>query len=194
MTKIKGTLKKDGKELTALRSSVEGLIGHTVRTSSDFAELSETIQEKIHEYVSVNTLKRIWNYIDDGNVPSISTLSVISRFLGFNNWDAFLTNLDRTATSQAFVGDGIRCDSLAVGDKVAISWSPNRKLVIMYTGENSFIVKESYNSKLVEGDTFKCMYFIDNQPLFIDELMHEGFDKPMSYICGKQGGVQVERL
>lgn len=194
MTKIKGTLQKDGKELTALRSSIEEVFGRTVKTSSDFAELSDTIQEKIHEYVSVNTLKRIWNYINDGNVPSYSTLSVLSRFLGFNDWDAFLINLDRTATSQEFVGEGIRCDQLSVGDRIAISWTPNRRIVIMCTGENSFIVVESQNSKLAEGDTFKCMCFFENQPLFMDELMHVGFEKPMSYICGKKGGVQVQRL
>ena len=75
MTKVKGVLKKDGKELTALRKCVETQIGHSIKNSSDFAELSDTIQNEIREYVSVNTLKRIWNYINDGNVPSNSTLS-----------------------------------------------------------------------------------------------------------------------
>lgn len=64
MTKVKGVLKKDGKELTALRKCVETQIGHSIKNSSDFAELSDTIQNEIREYVSVNTLKRIWNYIN----------------------------------------------------------------------------------------------------------------------------------
>ena len=39
MTKVKGVLKKDGKELTALRKCVETQIGHSIKNSSDFAEL-----------------------------------------------------------------------------------------------------------------------------------------------------------
>ncbi len=194
MTKIKGTLEKNGKELTALRTYIEEAVGHPIKKSADFSELSGMIQDKIREYVSVNTLKRIWNYIDDGNVPSYTTLSVLSRFLGFADWDAFLTNLDQTATSQEFVTDGIRSDSLTEGDLLTITWQPNRKIVIMYVGDNTFMVKESYNSKLTVNDTFKCLYFFDNQPLFIDELMHVGFDKPVSYICGKKGGVRVAVL
>ena len=86
MSKSRGKLKKDGRELTALRSCVESTMGHTMATSNDFVELSERIQTKIHEYVSVNTLKRIWNFIDDGNVPSVTTLSLLARFLDFKNW------------------------------------------------------------------------------------------------------------
>lgn len=194
MTKVKGVLKKDGKELTALRKCVETQIGHSIRNSSDFAELSDSIQNKIREYVSVNTLKRIWNYINDGNVPSNSTLSILSRYVGFNDWDSFLTNLDRTATSQEFIGDGIRCDMLNEEDRVEVTWTPNRKIVIRYTGENGFVVEESVNSKLAVGDTFRCMCMFNQQPLFLDQLMHEGFDKPMSYICGKKGGVNVVLL
>lgn len=192
MTKVKGVLKKDGKELTALRECVETQIGHSIKNSSDFAELSDTIQNEIREYVSVNTLKRIWNYINDGNVPSNSTLSILSRYVGFNDWESFLTNLDRTATSQEFIGDGIRCDMLNEDDRVEVTWTPNRKIVIRYTGENCFVVEESVNSKLAVGDTFRCMCMFNQQPLFLDELIHEGFDKRMSYICGKKGGVNVE--
>lgn len=194
MAKIKGTLEKNGKELTALRTYIEEAVGHSIRKSADFSELSGIIQDKIREYVSVNTLKRIWNYIDDGNVPSRTTLSVLSRFLGFSDWDAFLTNLDQTATSQEFVTDSVKSEDLSVGDRLSLIWQPNRKIVIEYVGDNSFIVRESHNSKLSVNDTFKCLYIFDNQPLFIDELMHIGFDKPMSYICGKKGGVKVSIL
>ena len=194
MSKSRGKLKKAGRELTALRSCVESTMGHTMATSNDFVELSERIQTKIHEYVSVNTLKRIWNFIDDGNVPSVTTLSLLARFLDFKNWEAFLVHLDHTATSQEFLGKGIRSNSLKKGDRLKITWEPNRQIVIMYTGDNSFVVEQSINSKLAVGDTFKSLYFFNSQPLFIDELIHDGFDKPMSYICGKKGGVKVELL
>ena len=136
MSKSRGKLKKDGRELTALRSCVESTMGHTMATSNDFVELSERIQTKIHEYVSVNTLKRIWNFIDDGNVPSVTTLSLLARFLDFKNWEAFLVHLDHTATSQEFLGKGIRSNSLKKGDRLKITWEPNRQIVIMYTGSD----------------------------------------------------------
>lgn len=194
MSKSRGTLKKDGWELTALRKSVENAVGHSIKTSNDFSELSDAIREKIREYVSVNTLKRIWNVIDDGNVPSVTTLSLLARFLDFKNWEAFLVHHNCTATSQEFLGEGIRSDALQPGDRLAVTWEPNRRIEIQFTGNNSFVVEQSQNSKLAVGDTFKSLYFFDNQPLFIDELVHEGFDKPISYVCGKKGGVKAQLL
>ena len=195
MAKSKVSLDKDGKELTTLRKDVEAAVGRSLTAPNDFAFLSEAVQEKIHEYISVNTLKRIWGYIDNGgSSPTNSTLSVLSRYLGYSDWNDFLANLDTTATSQSFFGEGVSCDALNVGDRIKVSWKPNREILLRYTGGNGFIVEDAKNSKLVKGDTFKCMYFIESQPLYLDALMHEGFDKPMSYICGKQGGVHLEQL
>lgn len=34
----------------------------------------------------------------------------------------------------------------------------------------------------------------DAQPLIINGLMHQGIDHPINYICGKQGGIEINKL
>ena len=52
-----------------------------------------------------------------------------------------------------------------------------------------FKVLESRNSKLSVNDTFICERVVENQPLILSNLIHEGGD-PVNYICGKKGGVK----
>ena len=50
-------------------------------------------------------------------------------------------------------------DELCEGDKVLLSWAPNRRCELRYLGENKFVVESVLNSKLMVGDTFVCAQF-----------------------------------
>jgi hypothetical protein len=56
-----------------------------------------------------------------------------------------------------------------------------------------FRVVESKNSKLSQHDTFICERIIENQPLFLSNLIHEN-GNPVNYICGKKGGVKFQLI
>lgn len=71
---------------------------------------------------------------------------------------------------------------------LSIVWRPERKITIQFEGQDQFIVKESTNSKLKEGDIFHCLQFIENQPLFLSGVYRKGMP-PSDYICGRQGGI-----
>jgi hypothetical protein len=58
-------------------------------TQRDFIYLSEAIQEKTGDPLSVTTLKRILGKIQYQGLPYPNTLSLLARFCGFAHWEEF---------------------------------------------------------------------------------------------------------
>jgi len=58
-------------------------------SSYDFGKLSDIIQDKTGVMLSVTTLKRLWGKLKYDNLPSITTLNTLARFLDFKDWREF---------------------------------------------------------------------------------------------------------
>ncbi|QCX00516.1 hypothetical protein FGM00_10465 [Aggregatimonas sangjinii] len=58
--------------------------------NKDFEELSEQILKKTSKRISVTTLKRIWGRTEWLANPSMATLDMLSEFIGYENWRAFV--------------------------------------------------------------------------------------------------------
>ena len=69
--------------LAKLRDMVEEAIGRKMKTPKDFEFLSEQVFEKLHETVSATALKRIWGYLSEASIPRISTLDILSQYVGY---------------------------------------------------------------------------------------------------------------
>jgi len=87
-------------EILLLREMVEESVARKMKAPADFQFLTGVIQERCKETLGVTTLKRIWGYIDGYNTTRYSTLSVLARFVGYRDWDDFLTNYDLTGESS----------------------------------------------------------------------------------------------
>ena len=76
-------------QIIALRNEVERIFGK-ITSHSYLQKLSEEIEYKCKEHVSVSTLERLWNY-STRNVNNISVriLDIISCFVGAENWEHF---------------------------------------------------------------------------------------------------------
>lgn len=72
-----------------LRESIEAQVDRKMRTPKDFDFLSEQIFEKEHQTVSPTTLKRMWGYLSETAAPRLSTLNILSQFIGYDDWDSF---------------------------------------------------------------------------------------------------------
>ena len=79
----------NNQNLDRLRESIEAQVDRKMRTPKDFDFLSEQIFEKEHQTVSPTTLKRMWGYLSEKATPRLSTLNILSQFIGYDNWDAF---------------------------------------------------------------------------------------------------------
>lgn len=184
-------------EIATLLNEVEKKYGRTISTSSDFEALSIDIEREEGEYLSTSTLKRLWGYVTMRPVPRKTTLDALARYCGYNSFKKYCEELKNSPdnSSNFFSTQYLDASDLVLGDKILIGWAPNRMVTLQSLGNCKFIVLESKNSKLKEGDEFFVSQFLVGYPLYIDKLYRDGVDSPLSYIAGKLGGInRVEKI
>lgn len=173
-----------------LRSEVEGAFSRTPSTASDFYDLSERIFERTHERISPTTLKRLWGYVNEDVQPRLFTLNVLSRFVGYSDYVA-LTQSDGETQSNLILSEHITDKDIARGQRVRLMWQPGRVCVVEHLGCGRFKVVEAQRTKLSVGDTFTCRLIMMHEPLFLDNLIHDG-GAPTGYVAGRKDGVTFE--
>lgn len=181
-------MQKTSPEISELKKQIEESVGHKIMTSTDFTFLSGAIWERTHENLSSSTLKRIWGYVDGPDKTRNSTLEILSKFLGFKDWDGFLEHIDQDNGSDQVTNQHIKTDDLTIGDLVSVSWKPNRRCTFRYLGNYQFIVEQAENSKLKVGNTFRCGLFILGEPLYLNDLVQSG-NLPVAFVVGNKDGL-----
>lgn len=186
-------MKKTSPEIHELKQHLETQLKRKMKTPNDFIFLSGVIWDRTHETISSTTLKRLWGYIDGADETRSSTLDILSRALGFQGWEDFLMHLDAYGTSQPVQSPHLRAEDLSVGDRIYVSWRPDRCCTFRYLGDMRFIVEKSEKSKLKEGDTFSASFFILGEPLYLSGLV-QGNNPPVAFVVGNKGGLcELER-
>lgn len=187
----------DRPEIYELRLRIETSIKRKIQTPADFDFLRGIIWERTHEQISTSTLKRLWGYVDGVDNARNSTLNVLSKALGYENWDAFILKLksENVDNSDLVMSESMSSSDLKIGDRLMIAWQPNRVCVLKYLGDNQFEVMESQNSKLKVGDTFRCGLFILGEPVYINDLrQNNGTGEPKLFVIGNKSGLTKLRV
>ena len=182
------------KYLKLLLTDVEERMGRGMLSPKDFEFLHNVIDVDLNEHVSVSTLKRLWGYSKYLSSPSVSTLSTLSRLVGFRDWETYKAQreIDNKTPSAQVLSDKITVDTdLAVGDRIRLTWSPLRVCEVVYRGDNEFEVVASQNTGIKVGNWFSCSLIVSGEPLWLSNLRQYG-KAPVAYVCGKQGGVRFE--
>ena len=177
-----------------LCNEVEVALGRRLRTPKDFDFLREKIFQRVNILVSSTTLKRIWGYVDEPVEPRESTLTILSQFIGYKDWEDFERHGGNAGAVQSSIVLSRRLnvsESLTPGDSVLLTWQPESECLVEYLGNLEFCVKSSKNTRLTVGDRFQCGLIVDGEPLYIDNLRHENCP-PTGYVCGKIAGVKFE--
>lgn len=178
-----------------LRARVEAFTGMKFQTRRHFDILASLLYTNTKEMVSATTLRRFWGYQEAGNsAPSLNTLNVLSKLIGYRCWEDFKARKNSDASSSEMMKGihALRFSTLEVGCQLQITWNPDRRIMVEYLGNYTFRVLTSENSKLMEKDTFQCMQIIEGQAMCCENLLREGH-VAMSYICGKNGGLRYAR-
>lgn len=177
----------------SLRKKVEATIGRDMSTPRDFDYLSMCIYDRTKDNISAMTLKRFWGYLGIKNYrqPRVDTLNILAKVLGYIDWASYYKSVSGESDSQSdfILNNHIYTHSLKPGTEIRLMWHPDRCILVRYEGHELFTVIESTNSKLSVKDTFICGQIIENEPLYLNCLIHEGA-APCNYICGKQDGVK----
>lgn len=175
-----------------LKKDIETALKHRMLTPKDFDFLSKSIFERLRIMLSPTTLKRMWGYLDEAVVPRKSTLSILAKFLGYNDWDDYCKRADESpeCESNPIISRSLDVmKELVEGDEVELTWHPGRICRTMYLGKSKFQVISSEKTHLMAGDTFECDFIVDNEALYLSNLRH-GTDDFTGYVCGKKNGVR----
>ena len=163
--------------------------GATVESPSDFNRLSLIIKSTTGEGVSASTLKRLFGYVKSETDISKTTLSILTRWLGYKGWGDFCTTTE--TQSQFIKGATLKTEQLTPGDKVSFSWGPDRHCVARYLGNCRFVVEEVHHAKLKIGDTFKTLQFTDGSAAYFTDVCPPGgaYGNGRSYVAGYRTGI-----
>ena len=173
----------------SLRKAVEETIGRPMKTPNDFLWLKEKLQDQLGETLSLATLERFWGYAKTPYRPSRWTLNVLSAYVGSTDFERFCYNTEEDVSSGFLDRERLSVETLAIGKCVRLTWKPGHRCVVKHLGEGLFRIQEASGTKLSVGDTFICHAFIQDEPLYLSELKHEGMS-PVSYVAGKKNGVK----
>ena len=177
-----------------LRSEIETALKRKMSTPKDFEFLRERIYARLHILVSRTTLMRFWGYVDEGVTPREGTLDILAQFLGYQGWEEYLGNamLPKEKQSSPVLSRRLSvAKTLIQGERLRLTWQPDRVCDIEYLGDLRFRVVASENTRLKEGDTFECSLIIEGEPLYLDNL-RQGSQQSIAYVCGKKSGVLFE--
>lgn len=166
-------------EVHKLCELIEQTVGRKMQTPKDFDFLSDTIMERLHMSVSSTTLKRLWGYVRENVCTRLTTLSILSRFVGYHDWEHLRTTL--------FATDDEPDEQLIMTRCVC---SQHLHSLLRYLGEYMYEVVRSSNTILMPSDTFQCSYFFSNAPVYVYHLVHED-NVTAGYVAGRKGGVQI---
>ena len=181
-------------EIQELLKQIEERTGINPKSPTDFNQLSDIIWDSTHEQLSASTLKRLWGYFKGVGAIRNSTLVILAKYLGFKDWDDFLEHLNQENGSDPVLSPIVKAEDLSVGDRITVSWKPNRCCTFRYLGNQQFIVEAASNSKLKVGNTFNCNVFILGAPLYLTELIQND-NPPVVFVAGKKDGLcEVKKI
>ncbi len=182
-------------DIQLLKKHIEQMVGQAITTPKEFNQLAEQIFKRIHVQISATTLKRIWGYLNEPIAPRTSTLNFLAQFLGYSNLETFRENTmcQPDLQSKLVFNRTISSEQLPMGTHIRLTWQPERVCEIIHKGQGQFSVIRAEKTKLQIGDTFKCKLFIEKEPLYLYDLIHQGQEIP-AYIAGKKDGIYFELI
>ncbi len=152
-------MKVDPIALQRLRQHVASTYGCEPKTPTDFDMLAGDIFRRTRRSIGVSTLKRIWGYVSAGHGTSFSSLTILSRYAGYHDWEVFCErtgdNGNNSSTTSGFGADTIiACHTLDIGTELQLNWLPDKVCILRKVGQpDLFRVVKAENIKLLVGDT-----------------------------------------
>lgn len=164
---------------------VEQKVGRIMNSPKDFEYLQK--QLPANNQLSMSTLKRLWKYVPSKHIPRECTLSILSQFVGYQDWEDFLSQHADQSDSD-FLGDTVKVADLTTGSEIYLEWNPDRSCRLQKTADGRMVVVEAENCKLQNGDKFCVAWLSIGQPLYATHLVRNGESMP-DYVAGRHDGL-----
>lgn len=156
--------------------------------SSDCASLAGSIG------IGETTVKRMLGLVGENSpekrrTPHVSTMDVLSKWLGYDCYKSLLKEIGEEDSSSEFTSlECIHVADLDEGTQIKIKYQPARVIVMTYLGGGEFIINDSKNSKLMKGDRIQLTHLVLGHELLIREIIRNDHNIG-GYRGAKDGGL-----
>ena len=174
-----------------LLCTVESRFGRRPKTPGDFNELLLSICTITGKTLSLSTVKRLWRYVTYPHKPSMSTLTILAQYAGFQDWESFCNSPE--GQDSDFITDNHDFNNIRPGVTITLRWDPDKGCTLRHKENKRFVVIESHNIKLREGDELTAEFFSTGQPIYMKNIVREGKTIPL-YVAAKRSGLKFIRF
>lgn len=126
------------------------------------------------EHLSLQTVKRMTGVLQSETTPSRTSLDIIARYLGFEDYPAVEQALSRGVSDFKSDEGLVEIDMLPADTCLELRWSPDRRIILRRLPSGQCQVEESENSKLRVGDLLKISQLTQGYPLNVREVIRGG--------------------
>jgi hypothetical protein len=177
-----------------LREKVEMKFNSPIRYSKDCDLLAAAISIETRSKISGSTIKRLFGIIPTKHNPSLYTLDVISKYLGYSNFDELINEFRAPIKSKNVLLKELLVSEVNFEERLEIHYDKNHFITFKRKDTCSFETLESNDKRLAVGDTFTFKQITLNYPLFIENLLR-GEQVKGDAILGKIYGVRtIEKI
>lgn len=195
---ITNKMQPDKSHLERLKEHIVVKFGTNPRTPTDFSLLANDIFSHTHRTIGVSTLKRIFGYVQSAYGTSFSTLSHLSSYLGYTDWEKFCSQIDKNDVcppTSGFNSNSLLLSSaLPLSSLILLEWAGGKKCKLRKIKEpDLFRIEETENIKLCPLDTGRIESLSLNMPLIIIECQR-GEEKLGTYTGATKGGINTIKM
>jgi len=159
--------------LAALKKELEQTFGRRITSYRDCVQLVEDIYQKTESTVNVNTLRRFFGLVKTAYDPSPSTLSIFSKYCGFNSIDELENISTPTNTEISINKEEIYHYLLSLFKKIPVADTHN---------------------PLMEAILQQTVMFLERNPSLIDRFQREVATTPAGQYYYFEQFVNMDQL
>jgi len=178
-----------------IKLEIEQIFGRRVISSRDCIELSEDIHSKTSERLNQNTLRRFFGLIKSEYPPSQYTLSILSKYCGFETIDEAYNARHQNPVSEETVSiESITHYLVSIFKDISVKDVHDRTLIHLVKHAIQFInTSESlagkFQNQIVRTNSGSNIYF--EQMVNIDKL-NAYYGRALRYYLKEKGTVEAE--
>ena len=183
--------------LSQLIATVSEKYAQPLNNLTDFEQLAFSIENITHQHLNADTLRRLWGKRHDAyKSVRLSTLNILAIYVGCADWDDFCERVRQNSNIESEPSEErktIYAADMNKGEKIRISWQPNRLCSLQYLDNQIWQVVEIENSHILQvGDTFCSAVFVDGETLYAEQLkrgekclgaVRLGIDNGIKIVC-----------
>jgi len=178
-----------------IKVEIEQIFGRRVISSRDCIELSDEIYSKTNERLNQNTLRRFFGLIKSEYPPSQFTLSILSKYCGFQTLDEAYNARNKNPESDETVSiESIAHYLVSFFKDISVKDLNDTTLIHLIKHTLQFIntsecLAEKFQSQIVRTTNGSSIYF--EQMINIDKL-NSYYGRALRYYLKEKGTVEAE--